>query len=134
MYRDPFGLCKEDKGIGFWDWVQGGLDAGGVVEPTPFCDLTSAIISGFRGNFGDAGWSLLGMVPYVGDLGKVGKYGGKAAKYADKLKDVDNAVDNLKTISKAQDMVRKGKTTDKIIDSTQKAQDIVKHKTDELWR
>jgi RHS repeat-associated protein len=127
-FTDPSGLCTEgNDGPGFWDWAQGVLDAGGVVEPTPFCDLTSAIISGFRGNFGDAGWSLLGMVPYVGDLGKVGKYGGKAAKYADKLKDIDNAVDNLQTIQDAQKMIRQGKLEGKIIDSTQKSEDAVKN-------
>ena len=82
-FRDPYGLCSEDEGIGFWDWAQGVLDAGGIVEPTPFCDLGSSIISMFRGNWGDAGWSLLGVVPYVGDLGKAGKYGSKALKYSD---------------------------------------------------
>ena len=122
---DPFGL--DDDGPGFWDWLQGILDTGGTFEPTPFCDLTSATISGFRGKWGDAGWSLLGVVPYIGDVGKVGKYGCKAKKYADKCKSLDNAIDNLKTISKTQDMIRKGKTTEKIIDSTQSSQDIVKN-------
>ena len=83
-FADPWGLCEEeDSGIGFWDGVQGALDAGGIFEPTPFCDLTSAAISMFRGNWSDAKWSLLGVIPYAGDLGKVGKYGGKALKYGD---------------------------------------------------
>jgi len=112
------------------------LDVGGTFEPTPFCDLGSSIISVCRGNWGDAGWSLLGVVPYVGDLGKAGKYGGKAVKYADKLKDIDNAVDNYKSITKTQKMIKTGKMTKKkkIIDITQKSEDMVKHKLDELWR
>jgi len=35
--------------IGFWDWVQGGLDAGGLIDPTPVCDGLSTVISLFRG-------------------------------------------------------------------------------------
>jgi RHS repeat-associated protein len=82
---DPLGLCsdKSDRSIGFWDWVQGVLDAAGIVEPTPFCDVGNAIISMFRGRWTDAGWPLLAAVPYVGDLGKAGKYGSKAVKYSD---------------------------------------------------
>ena len=83
-FADPLGLCEEeDSGIGFWDGVQGLLDAGGVFEPTPFCDLTSAFISACRGRNDDALISLAGVIPYFGDLGKIGKYGGKALKYAD---------------------------------------------------
>jgi RHS repeat-associated protein len=58
----------------------------------------------------------------------------KLLKYPDKLKDIDNAVHNLETIQDAQKMIRKGKLSGKIIDSTQKSEDVVKHKLDELWR
>ncbi|NLX96620.1 MAG: hypothetical protein GXY83_10625 [Rhodopirellula sp.] len=92
-------------GIGFWDWVQGGLDAGGVVEPTPFCDLASATISAFRGNWGDAGLSLAGMIPYIGDLGKVAKYGGKVAKAADA---VDTVTDAARLADRASDLRKAG--------------------------
>jgi RHS repeat-associated protein len=73
LYIDPFGLS-------FLDRIQGALDVWGTFEPTPFCDLTNVLISCGRGNFGDAGYSLLGVVPYVGDLGKVCKYAGKVKK------------------------------------------------------
>jgi hypothetical protein len=65
---------------GFLDYVQGGLDAGGTVEPTPFCDLASGIVSVFRGKWTDAGGSVLGMIPYVGDTAKVAKYANKLKK------------------------------------------------------
>ncbi len=82
---------ESQEGIGFWDWVQGGLDAGGVVEPTPLCDPASGVISALRGNWSDAGCSALAMIPYVGDTAKAAKYGRKAAKLANRAGDVAHA-------------------------------------------
>jgi RHS repeat-associated protein len=63
------------------NWAQGGLDAVGIFDPSPISDGTNAIISAARGNYTDAGLSLIACVPYIGDaVGKGGKYGGKAFK------------------------------------------------------
>ncbi len=94
---------ESQEGIGFWDWVQGGLDAGGVVEPTPFCDLASGVISAFRGNWADAGCSALAMIPYVGDTAKAAKYGRKAAKLANRAGDVAHAADKIADAARAAD-------------------------------
>ncbi len=50
------------------------LDVVGIFEPTPFADLTNAGISLIRGDWGGAGLSALGVVPYLGDLGKLAKF------------------------------------------------------------
>ncbi len=55
------------------DMTQMGLDVVGIFEPTPFADLTNAGISAVRGEWGNAALSVLGVIPYVGDLGKLGK-------------------------------------------------------------
>ncbi|NZA25845.1 DNA/RNA non-specific endonuclease [Luteimonas sp. SJ-92] len=55
------------------DLGQTALDIVGIFEPTPFADLTNTGISIARGNWLDAGLSVLGVIPYVGDLGKLGK-------------------------------------------------------------
>ncbi len=77
-----------DKGL---DAVQTGLDAAGVVDPTPISDGANAAISLGRAvtdpkNAGthlfNAGVSVVSMIPYIGDLAKGLKYGGKAAKGA----------------------------------------------------
>lgn len=68
------------------DLTQIGLDIVGIFEPTPFADGSNAIISAFRGNWGDAALSVAGIIPYAGDLAKLGKLGGWANKVA-------NAVD-----------------------------------------
>ncbi len=50
------------------------MDVIGVFEPTPFADLTNAGISLIRGDWTGAGLSALGVVPYLGDLGKLVKF------------------------------------------------------------
>lgn len=77
---------QKSKGL---DAVQTGLDAAGVADPTPISDGTNMVISLARAakepermgeHLFNAGVSAVSMVPYVGDLAKGLKYGGKAAK------------------------------------------------------
>jgi RHS repeat-associated protein len=63
------------------DLTQLGLDVGGIFEPTPFCDITSGIMSGFRGDWWGAGTSVIGFLPGIGDLAKIARIG----KYTDML-------------------------------------------------
>lgn len=75
---------------GVLDQIQAGLDAVGIVEPTPFADGTNAAISAMRAiadpkNAGDhlrnAGISLVSaFIPYAGDTLKFAKYGAKAPR------------------------------------------------------
>jgi RHS repeat-associated protein len=81
-YTDPTGhICVPFLNVGNtceggtnWDAVQNSLDATGIVDPTPVSDGANAVISVVRGNYADAGWSLVAVVPVIGDLGKGGKY------------------------------------------------------------
>jgi hypothetical protein len=57
------------------DITQIGLDIVGIFEPTPFADGANTLISLGRGDWLGAGLSVLGVVPYVGDLAKLGKLG-----------------------------------------------------------
>ena len=59
-----------------------GLDAAGTAEPTPFIDLYNTKRLFDQGQYLDAGFTFLGVVPYIGDLGKVGKYTGVVADSA----------------------------------------------------
>jgi len=93
------------------DIVQVGLDIGGIIEPTPFCDIASGIISGARGEWWSVGISVASLVPWVGDLAKLGKlpdlfkivtkvgnYALENAKFADEIKPI------LREIRKATDV------------------------------
>jgi hypothetical protein len=57
------------------DITQVGLDIIGIFEPTPFADGANTLISLGRGDWLGAGLSVLGVIPYVGDLAKLGKLG-----------------------------------------------------------
>jgi len=56
------------------DMAQFILDLTGMVEPTPFSDGTNALISLARGNWLDAAISSVSMLPYLGDIAKIGKF------------------------------------------------------------
>lgn len=85
--NDPSPPASGGKRGGWLDQLQSGLDAIGIVEPTPFADGINAGISGMRAladpkNAGkhlrNAGISLVSaFVPYVGDAAKLAKYGDK---------------------------------------------------------
>jgi hypothetical protein len=81
------------------DVLQLCLDIGGVIEPTPFCDLSSGAVSAVRGNLGDAVLSVLGVLPLAGDLAKVGKLG----KYA---KSVAKAIELAKKDAQFAKLIR----------------------------
>jgi hypothetical protein len=67
--------------------VRAGLDAAGLLDPSPVSDGASMVMSLAAGDWVDAGPSLISMVPYAGDaLGKTAK-GAKLAKRLAKLAD-----------------------------------------------
>jgi uncharacterized protein RhaS with RHS repeats len=70
---DPFGLAPE--------WMHVTLVIG-TVEPTPFADLTNAVLYGTEGNKANAAISVAGVLPHLGDAAKVLKYGARAAHWA----------------------------------------------------
>jgi RHS repeat-associated protein len=76
---DPWGLCAGDATSGM-DWFQGGLDAVGVFDPFGIADGLNAVLYLGRGQYGNALISAAGIIPYIGDVAKAGKYGVKAAK------------------------------------------------------
>jgi hypothetical protein len=55
------------------------LDMIGIVDPTPVADLTSGVVSLMRGNVVGAVISAIAVVPFVGDIAKLGK----APRYVD---------------------------------------------------
>ncbi len=76
---------------GLLDGLQTVLDAVGVADPTPIADGANVVISLARAvmdpkrsgeHLANAGVSAVSMVPYIGDIAKAFKYGGKGAKVA----------------------------------------------------
>ena len=51
------------------------LDLAGIFDPIGVCDGANAILQAQNGDFGNAFLSVAGLIPYVGDLAKIGKVG-----------------------------------------------------------
>ena len=66
------GLTHQEQEL-ILDIVQFILDIVGIIEPTPFADGSNTLISLGRGEWLSAALSGLGMIPYLGDLAKLGK-------------------------------------------------------------
>jgi hypothetical protein len=66
------GLSEEEKSL-MLDLTQVGLSIAGIFDPTGIADGADALISLGRGDYWGAGISALGMIPYLGDLAKIGK-------------------------------------------------------------
>jgi|GEM_PF-5087728 len=80
------------------------LDIVGIFEPTPFADLTNGVISIIRGDYTGAALSGVSMIPYVGDLAKLGKI----PKYLDVVrKAIDVARADRKFAELLQPILRK---------------------------
>ncbi|HXG85527.1 MAG TPA: hypothetical protein VNI84_16005 [Pyrinomonadaceae bacterium] len=66
------GLTAEQKEL-VLDLTQVGLSVVGIFDPTGIADGADAAISLKRGDYWGAGISALGIIPYLGDLAKIGK-------------------------------------------------------------
>lgn len=94
-WTDPWGLCKEMQTYRPWyadplefvgdasGWLQenlhGVMDAVGVIDPTGVADGANAISYLLEGDPVDAGISAAGLLPFLGDFGKLGKYADEGA-------------------------------------------------------
>jgi len=95
---DPAELARQKRELTL-DLTQMALDVAGLIDPTPVSDGANGIVSLFRGDFLGAGISALGMIPYVGDLAKVGKLG----KY---VKTMERVVELARVDARFADAVR----------------------------
>jgi len=69
-----------DKDTSTSDKALDTLDLIGIVDPTGVADATAAIGHLASGDVGSAIISAAGIVPYIGDIGKVGKWGARGSK------------------------------------------------------
>jgi hypothetical protein len=75
------------------------LDVIGIVEPTPFADLTSGVVSLIRSDWHGALISGAGVLPYVGDVAKL-------AKIPRYVNTVERSIQLAKTDAKFASMLR----------------------------
>lgn len=83
------------------DLLQAGVDAAGIVDPTPVSDLIGAGISVYRGDFVGAGLSLISMIPYAGDaIGKTAKGAKLLSKMNELRKGIALATERINALRK----------------------------------
>lgn len=96
----PNGFTAEERAL-VLDLTQMGLDIAGILDPTPISDGTNGVISLFRGDLLGAGVSVVGFIPYLGDLAKLAK----VKKWAET---VGRVVDMARTNARFAEFVRVG--------------------------
>jgi len=141
LYRTIFPEKAKKINEGAMDWIQGGLDLVGIIDPTGIADLTNAVLYFGRGEIIFGMLSLISVVPYVGDLiGKptmlLAKAGGKEVKLisnaiktkdAVKIADATASVKNTSFGSKMSNILTKFADSDlgkKIMDMLKKASSV----------
>lgn len=95
-----------------WEVAKAGVDAAGIVDPTPTSDLIAGAMSAAEGDFVGAGLSLISVVPWLGDAlakpvkasraaAKMSKLAAKAKKVKDKAGKLAKKLQDLKARRKA---------------------------------
>ena len=88
--------------------VSATLDLAGIFDPSGICDGTNAALQIKNGEWGGAALSVAGLIPYVGDLAKIGKV-------SKDVKIIENAIIGLKkSPSNGLSNPFKGKTFEEI--------------------
>lgn len=85
MQKFQKGVIQAAKGAATKEVGHAALDIIGTAEATPFADTTNALWYLTEGNFKDAGYSAMGLLPYLGDFGKGAKYLGKMADFGPEI-------------------------------------------------
>ncbi|MGL4321656.1 MAG: hypothetical protein ACRCS3_12410 [Paracoccaceae bacterium] len=94
-------LKAEVAGMSNVQKVQVTADIAGIFDPTPTSDAIGGVASAIQGDWLGVGLSLLGMIPYVGDAGKIGKIARIAPRTAKALETVLKASDKLASAGRA---------------------------------
>jgi hypothetical protein len=88
-------LKQEARNMSPSDAVGLTADVAGIFDPTPISDGVGGVISLAKGDWLGAGLSVLGMIPYIGDTGKIAKIAKRAPRTAALLTTVMTRGDNL---------------------------------------
>lgn len=108
--EEQLGKAESTKEMGFLDYVSTLLSAAALIPGIDsIVDLISIPVDLLRGDLISAGFDLMGIVPFIGELGDAGK----ALRIADKVSDVakatDKVTDGVKLIDSTSDIIKTAK-------------------------
>ena len=95
------------------DVLSAGLDIVGVFDPTGVADVLGASLAAEQGDWTSALISSVGVVPYLGDVAKVGKIGKD-------VKIIENAIDGIKAVNGNSKASEKAQHVYEIVNNTTK--------------
>jgi hypothetical protein len=111
--EEQLGKTESTKGMGFLDYISALLSAAALIPGIDsVVDLISIPVDLLRGDLISVGFDLLGIVPFVGEVGDAGK----ALRIADKVSDVtnvaktaENIADGVKLVDSTSDIIKTAK-------------------------
>ena len=128
--EEQLGKTESTKGMGFLDYVSALLSAAALIPGIDsIVDLISIPVDLLRGDLISAGFDLLGIVPFVGEIGDAGK----ALRIADKAIDGAKFVDKTLSFSDFPKKLHLGKQGKHIVghNNYQKGKSILEISIDE---
>ena len=111
--EEQLGKTESTKEMGFLDYVSALLSAAAFIPGIDsIVDLISIPVDLLRGDLISAGFDLMGIVPFIGEVGDAGK----ALRIADKASDVtkvaktaENIADGVKLVDSTSDIIKTAK-------------------------
>ena len=128
--EEQLGKTESTKEMSFLDYVSALLSAAALIPGVDsIVDLISIPVDLLRGDLISAGFDLMGIVPFIGEVGDTGK----ALRIADKASDVAKAVDKGSSFSDFPKRLHLGKQGKHIVghNNYQKGKSILEISIDE---
>ena len=108
--EEQLGKTESTKGMGFLDYVSALLSAAAFIPGIDsIVDLISIPVDLLRGDLVSAGFDLVGIVPFVGEVGDAGKALRIADKASDVAKAADKVTDGVKLVDSTSDVIKTAK-------------------------
>ena len=128
--EEQLGRTESTKGMGFLDYVSALLSAAALIPGIDsIVDLISMPVDLLRGDLVSAGFDLVGIVPFIGEVGDAGK----ALRITDKAIDGTKAIDKASSFSDFSKKLHLGKQGKHIVghNNYQKGKSILEISIDE---
>ena len=108
--EEQLGKTESTKEMSFLDYVSALLSAAALIPGVDsIVDLISIPVDLLRGDLISAGFDLMGIVPFIGEVGDTGKALRIADKASDIAKAADKVTDGVKLVDSSSDIIKTAK-------------------------
>lgn len=108
--EEQLGKTESTKEMSFLDYVSALLSAAALIPGIDsIVDLISIPVDLLRGDLVSAGFDLMGIIPFIGEVGDAGKAIRIADKASDVAKTADKVTDGVKLVDSTSDIIKTAK-------------------------